>query len=86
MPVRKRINFENMINELETVALTIDLPKHHLKDGDVGTVVLVYNHGEGYEVEFVATDGNTIAFKTLKAEMIRPTFGAKEILHLREIN
>lgn len=75
-----------MINELETVALTVDLPEHHLKAGDVGTVVLVYNNGEGYEVEFVATHGNSVALKTLKPEMIRSTFGAKEILHLREIN
>lgn len=74
-----------MINELNTVVLTTDIPEHHLKSGDVGTVVLVYNNGEAYEVEFVSTDGNTIALKTLKAEMVRPTFGSKEILHVREI-
>jgi hypothetical protein len=38
-----------MINELETAVLTVNLPEHRLKKGDVGTVVLV--HGiSGYEV------------------------------------
>ena len=74
-----------MISELETVVLVNDLPEENLKAGDVGTVVSVYNNGEAYDVEFVATDGNTIALKTLKHEMIRSTFGRKEILHVREL-
>ena len=32
-----------MIRELDSVVLTVDLPEHSLKKGDVGTVVL--GHG-----------------------------------------
>ena len=74
-----------MISELETVVLVNDLPEENLKAGDVGIVVFVYNNGEAYDVEFVSTDGNTIALKILKNEMIRSTFGRKEILHVREL-
>lgn len=49
-----------MIAELDSVVLTVDLPAHHLRKGDIGTVVLT--HGDrGYEVEFVTPDGKTIA-------------------------
>jgi hypothetical protein len=41
-----------MIKELDTIVLTIDLPGFGLHAGDLGTVVLVHKHG-GYEVEFV---------------------------------
>ena len=74
-----------MINELETVALTINIPKYNLRTGDVGTVVMVYNNGEAYEVEFIATDGSTIAVETLLSKQVRSTFGKKEIMHLREL-
>ena len=32
-----------MIRELDNVVLTVDLPEHGLKKGDVGTVVLVHD-------------------------------------------
>jgi hypothetical protein len=35
-----------MISELEQVALTVDLPEHHLKTGDVGTVVDITPNGQ----------------------------------------
>jgi len=44
----------NTINELDPVALTCDLPERGLKEGDVGTAVLVHGSGAGFEVEFVA--------------------------------
>ncbi len=50
-----------MIKELDRVVLTVDLPEHGLQEGDIGTVVLVHRGGEGYEVEFVALDGETVA-------------------------
>ncbi|MCC7447508.1 MAG: DUF4926 domain-containing protein, partial [Anaerolineae bacterium] len=50
-----------MIEELDSVVLTVDLPEHSLVAGDIGTVVLVHGKGEGYEVEFVTLDGQTIA-------------------------
>ena len=41
-----------MINELDSVVLTMDIPDLGLKRGDLGTVGLVHREGEGYEVEF----------------------------------
>ncbi|MEH2226895.1 DUF4926 domain-containing protein [Nostoc sp.] len=39
-----------MIQELDRVILTSDLPEHSLEEGDTGTVVLVHQGGKGYEV------------------------------------
>lgn len=58
-----------MIHELDSVVLTGDLPEHGLRAGDVGTVVLVHREGEGFEVEFVALDGETIAVISLIAPL-----------------
>ena len=46
-----------MIQELDSVLLACDMASHGLKKGDIGTVVLVGD--EGYEVEFIAADGET---------------------------
>lgn len=51
--------------------------------GDVGTVVGVYGNG-GYEVEFMAGDGHTIAVVTLSETDIRPRHG-REVLHVRGV-
>ena len=59
------------IPELAVVALTVDLPQHDLKAGNEGAVVMVYNHGEAYEVEFVDEEGNTTALLTLPASSVR---------------
>lgn len=60
-----------MINELDTVVLTEDIPYLNLKRGDMGTVVLVHKNGEGYEVEFMTLDGYTIGVITLLPSQIR---------------
>jgi Domain of unknown function (DUF4926) len=70
-----------MIKELETVVLTADLPKHGLKAGDLGTVVLVHTHG-GYEVEFMTLDGETMAVLSLSPDQVRPV-ARREIAHAR---
>jgi len=72
-----------MISELDSVILTVDLPDHHLQKGDVGTVVLNH-HDRGYEVEFVALDGETIAVVSLTPSEIRP-IGKGEIPHARPV-
>ncbi len=60
-----------MIEELDTVVLTVDLPEHGLAAGDPGTVVLV--HGDrGFEVEFVTLNGETLAVVSLTREQVRP--------------
>ena len=71
-----------MIRELDAVVLECDLPEHGLKRGDVGTVVLVHGNGAGYEVEFTALDGETVAVATLSAAQLREV-GSGEIAHAR---
>lgn len=71
-----------MIQELASVVLTDDLPAYGLKRGDIGTVVLIHRGGAGYEVEFVALDGETIAVVTVLASQVRP-IGHREIAHAR---
>ena len=69
------------IKELDSVVLMEDLPEHGLCQGDIGTVLLV--HGvRGYEVEFVALDGETIAVVSLSADQVRAV-GQREIAHAR---
>jgi hypothetical protein len=73
-----------MIQELEDVILTCDLPEQGLARGDIGTVVLIHEKGKGYEVEFATLDGETIAIVTLTADHVRPS-KPKEIAHVRDL-
>ncbi|NJN55112.1 MAG: DUF4926 domain-containing protein [Anaerolineae bacterium] len=73
-----------MIEELDRVILTVDLPSYGLRTGDIGTVVLVHNTDEGFEVEFVSLDGETVAVTSLFANQIRP-IGQREIAHARSL-
>lgn len=59
-----------MIAELDRVILSEDLPEHNLKAGDIGTVVLIHGEGEGYEVEFMALNGETIAVASVYASQV----------------
>lgn len=71
-----------MIGEFERVALTRDIPEDGLVAGDVGTIVHVYENGKGYEVEFFALSGRTLAVSTVTAEDARPV-GDEDITHAR---
>ncbi len=73
-----------MIEELDRVVLTHDLPGRKLKAGDVGTVVMVYKGGEAFEVEFMTLSGETFALETLRAEEVRPARG-QEVAQAREV-
>jgi hypothetical protein len=73
-----------MIEELEDVILTCDLPKHGLTGGDIGTVVLVHKEGKGYEVEFTTLDRESIALVTLTANQVRSS-KPREIAHVRDL-
>jgi len=73
-----------MIKELDLVALVADEPAHGLVAGDVGTVVMVHGKNEGYEVEFMTSDGKTIAVLSLAANQVRPLAG-HQVLHAREL-
>ncbi len=74
-----------MIKELDSVVLTEDIPNLKLAKGDIGTVVLVHNEGEGYEVEFVTLGGDTVAVMTLFPEQIR-RIREMEIANARDID
>ena len=73
-----------MIRELDSVVLTTDLPEHGLRAGDVGTVVLVHRGGDGFEIEFVALDGETVAVTSLLSSQVRP-IEQREITHARKV-
>ena len=75
-------NETEMIAELDEIILDCDLPEHKLARGDLGTVVLVHNQGEGYEVEFMTLNGETIAVVTLDSAQVRP-IGYNEIANAR---
>jgi hypothetical protein len=47
------------------------------------TVVLVHHNGAGYEVEFTALDGETIAVTTLSRGELREASGGGGIAHVR---
>jgi len=71
-----------MIQELDPVVLTEDLPEAGLKQGDVGCVVMVHDGGKGFEVEFTTLAGDTVAVATVDARAVRPV-GRREIAHVR---
>ncbi len=73
-----------MIQELDSVVLTRDLPEHGLTAGDVGAVVHCYADGPAYEVEFVAGSGHTVALVTATENDIRQ-IQAREIMHVRAL-
>ena len=73
-----------MITLFNRVVLLKDVPDKKLSVGDVGTIVHAYHNPEGYEVEFFALDGSTLAIETLSAHDIREATD-HEILHARTI-
>ncbi len=62
---------DTTIQELDTVILTHELLAHGLHQGDLGAVVHVYPGGTSFEVEFVDTDGDTLALLTLTTKDIQ---------------
>lgn len=56
---------------LDTVVLNRDLPTHHLREGDLGAIVQIYEP-DGIEVEFVTASGRTGALVTLTSADVRP--------------
>jgi len=73
-----------MIDELDPVVLTADLPEQGLRAGDVGWVVMIHGSGAGYEVEFVTLAGETVSVATVPAESLRPV-QKNEIAHARQM-
>ena len=73
-----------MIEELDRVVLIEDVPEHGLKAGDIGVVVLIHGEHDGYELEFITLDGETIAVISAFSSQIRP-IEAGEIAHVRKL-
>lgn len=74
-----------MIKEHDRVVLRSEIPEAGLKAGDVGTVVHVHKGGEGFELEFITLDGETVAVATLLASQVRPVH-RREITHARSLS
>lgn len=72
------------IREHDLVVLTADIPEESLKQGDIGTVVLVHLADAGFEVEFATLAGETLAVVTVPANAVRPV-GDNEIAHVRRV-
>ena len=72
-----------MLQETDIAVLTVDLPEYGLKAGDVGTVVLVHGQ-QGYEVEFITLDGETVAVTSLQVGQVR-SISTREVAHVRSI-
>ena len=73
-----------MIEDLDTVVLSRDLPDHGLKQGDIGAVVHSYKEGKAFEIEFITGQGQTLAVVTLDSQDVR-LMEDKEILHVRKL-
>jgi ATP-dependent exoDNAse (exonuclease V) alpha subunit len=74
----------NIIKEFDRIVLTEDLPSLGLVSGDIGVVVMIHQEGEGFEVEFLALDGESIGVETLHKTQVR-AIHSKEIPHVRNL-
>jgi len=73
-----------MVQELDRVVLLEALPEHGLEAGDIGTVVMVHQDGQGYTVEFVIRKGETIAVAILSRSQVR-AIQTNEVAHARQL-
>ena len=73
-----------MVNEFDRVVLTVDLPEHRLAAGDVATVVMVHGNHAGYELEFCAPNGETVAVISAFPHQVRPA-APGEVNHARPL-
>ncbi len=58
----------NVPKLLDIVALSVDLPEHNLRRGEIGTVVELLAGGTAFEVEFSDDDGQTYESIGLRPE------------------
>ena len=71
------------------VILLQDIPEENLVAGDMGTIVEFHpaseHYNEGYEVEFFAGNGETIAVVSVPAKALRAAT-RQDILHVRRLS
>ena len=72
------------IEEHMMVVLTTDLPKHGLRAGDVGCIVMEYGNQKAFEVEFEALASTDCPVLTLERDQVRAK-AANEIYHVRTL-
>jgi Domain of unknown function (DUF4926) len=61
------------LHELDIVVLTHDIPEHNLRQGNRGAIVHCYSNSEAFEVEFIDSDGHTLALLTLTPSDLQPS-------------
>ena len=71
-----------MYKEFERVVLKEDLKGTSFVKGDIGTIVLIYPEGAGFEVEFSALDGTTLAVETVLSNQLIPANSIRKVLHV----
>ncbi|MFI5172166.1 MAG: DUF4926 domain-containing protein [Chitinophagales bacterium] len=74
-----------MIKEFDRIVLIRDLPGTIFVKGDIGTVVMIYDGGRGYEIEFFAADGSTLGVESVDTHDLISTEGIKKVLHIDDI-
>ncbi len=74
-----------MIKEFDRVILTENLEGTPFVRGDIGTIVMIYENGKGYEVEFFAADGSTLGVETVTSNQVTSSEGVKKVLHVNDL-
>jgi len=74
-----------VIRAFDIVALTEPIPSEGLDAGDTGTVVEIYNDGQGYDVEFFNALGDTVAVVTVFASQVR-ALASSDMKHVRVLS
>jgi len=71
------------------VALATDLPEHHLRRGDVATLVEFHagrpNQEPGYTLEVFTATGETVTVVTVRESQVEP-LTSREILSVRPLH
>lgn len=71
------------------VALTVDMPSHKLRKGDVATIVDTHTgrsgEEQGYSLEVFNAVGDTLAVVTVRESHIEPLTN-NEVLHVRRLD
>ena len=78
-----------IFSSFSRVILLQDIAEENLIAGDMGTVVefhpVTEDYHEGYEVEFFAGNGETIAVVSVPAAALRAAT-RQDVLHVRQLN
>lgn len=70
------------LREYDVVRLRRALPDHSVPVGTTGAILMVYEGGKAYEVEFCDDDGGTVAILTLEEadlERVPPDSGRRPL-------